>query len=241
MEGLQIFFLVSAFLGGLLVGWMIGLMLGESKRKALEKALAEKNVVPDLAITHQNEVYDLHVTRYDVEKKMFVGIEGYTHDLIEEIHENKELRHLMRLVILGFDLHGDSIGEYPQLRKHFGEIHDHVPYLAAFLEPKDCFRYVRVVYEAKCESGEIAGKDEAERVDKFRMMIIGHISALVAEKYTEMTEEERSTLLEKLLNRVEHALDRLENEKAPPPPPPPELAGAGAAQKPAKKSFFGKK
>ncbi len=207
-----------ALVVGLVFGFLIGILVGLSGRdKKKKKGADQKKALPAAAAEFLEkepyEFFDVHVARVDVERGAVIGVEHHVDDLIEELKEEGELRHLLRLVVLGYDEEGEKLATIPELCDHFLKIHGDQPYFSVLLDRNSMKIYLKILLRAKKRAGEIPpGADETAAIDQLHQEVVGHVTQLLTSLFAG-EQEKLSQLLDQLLGRLEKICEQMEKEE----------------------------
>lgn len=157
------------------------------------------------------DVFDVHVARVDVERQAYVSVQWHLDDLTRDIKETKQLRQLLRLVILGYEVPESGLIHEPTLQQHFLQIHERCPHLALFLERKSLRLYVLILLEARKAAGLIPPDAPPTVIEELEQEIISKSTQVLSTLFAD-TGEVPSELLETLLPRLAEICEDLEEE-----------------------------
>lgn len=101
------------------------------------------------------DVIDNIITRSDIQRNACIGLEYHLNDLIEELKTTKDLQHLIRIVIMGYEKEKTHIWEIPEVQNFFYEIDKKRPELIFFFEDSSLKLYFKLVEGAKLSQASV--------------------------------------------------------------------------------------
>jgi gas vesicle protein len=183
------------------------------KKSAAQTPARPGTLVPGNPNTKSDsyEVFDVHVARVDVERQAYVSVQWHLDDLTRDMKETKQLRQLLRLVVLGYEVPETELIHEPTLQQHFSQIHERCPHLALFLERKSLRLYVLILLEARKAAGIIPLDAPPTVIEELEQEIIAKSTQVLSTLFAEVGEIP-SELLETLLPRLAEICEDLKEE-----------------------------
>lgn len=199
------------FVFGFLIGWLTGITKKEKKAKTSRKELPAE-AVAFLSAQEPFEVFDVHVARVDVEREALIGVMHHIDDLVEELKESGELNHLLRLVILGYDLEGERLTANCELCTHFLKIHESRPYLPVFFDKPSMRLYLKFLIKGKQQAGQIPEHPVEPPLGQLEQEVVRNTTQLLTSILSHKPEA-MSHLLDQLTTRIEQVCSDMEREE----------------------------